>query len=29
MSEEKHVIYRLGNESYSMDIAYVKAIEQA
>lgn len=28
MSEEKHVVFRLGNESYSMDIEYVKAIEQ-
>lgn len=29
MSEEKHVIFRLGNEIYSMDIEYVKAIEQS
>lgn len=28
MSEEKHVVFRLGNESYSMNIEYVKAIEQ-
>ena len=28
MSEVKHVIFRLGNESYSMNIEYVKAIEQ-
>lgn len=28
MSEEKHVVFRLGKESYSMDIEYVKAIEQ-
>ena len=28
MSEEKHVVFRLGNEKYSMNIAYVKAIEE-
>lgn len=28
MSEEKHVVFRLGNEQYSMNIAYVKAIEE-
>ncbi len=28
MSEEKHVVFRLGNESYSMNIQYVHAIEQ-
>ncbi len=28
MSEVKHVVFRLGNEHYSMDIEYVKAIEQ-
>lgn len=28
MSEERHVIFRLGNENYSMNIEYVKAIEQ-
>lgn len=28
MSEVKHVVFRLGNENYSMDIEYVKAIEQ-
>lgn len=28
MCEEKHVVFRLGNEKYSMNIAYVKAIEE-
>lgn len=28
MSEEKHVVFRLGNENYSMNIEFVKAIEQ-
>ena len=28
MSEEIHVVFRLGNEKYSMNIAYVKAIEE-
>lgn len=28
MSEEKHVVFRLGNESYSMNIEFVRAIEQ-
>lgn len=28
MSEEKQVVFRLGNESYSINIEYVKAIEQ-
>ena len=28
MSDVKHVVFRLGNETYSMDIEYVKAIEQ-
>lgn len=28
MSEEKQVIFRLENEKYSMNIAYVKAIEE-
>lgn len=28
MSEEKQVIFRVGNEMYSMNIEYVKAIEQ-
>ena len=28
MNEEKHVVFRLGNESYCMNIDYVCAIEQ-
>jgi purine-binding chemotaxis protein CheW len=28
MLEEKYVIFRLGNEAYSMNIDYVRAIEQ-
>lgn len=28
MGEEKQVVFRLGNESYSINIEYVKAIEQ-
>lgn len=28
MSEEKQVVFRLGNESYSINIDYVRAIEQ-
>lgn len=28
MGEEKHVVFQLGNEKYSMNIAYVKAIEE-
>ncbi|MBR1569003.1 MAG: chemotaxis protein CheW [Lachnospiraceae bacterium] len=28
MAEEKHVIFKLANESYSMNIEYIRAIEQ-
>ncbi|MBQ8983623.1 MAG: purine-binding chemotaxis protein CheW [Lachnospiraceae bacterium] len=28
MAEEKHVIFKLENESYSMNIDYIRAIEQ-
>lgn len=29
MSDVKHVVFRLGNETYSMNIEYVKAIEES